>query len=137
PFTIWPAIQPNAVHQALERGGFPLHTFTHRSFPAPLSHWSGRIWPAPAAPTPTTASPAPPVTAAAASSAPALGARRPRHPSAALLHHSGADLSLLRRQPRRRLQRPHDSDAPRGEGPLPRWWGAGRICPEMIGGEGQ
>ncbi|EPS68133.1 hypothetical protein M569_06639, partial [Genlisea aurea] len=44
PFTIWPAIQPNAGHPALERGGFALPTLTHRSFPAPDAHWSGRIW---------------------------------------------------------------------------------------------
>jgi hypothetical protein len=44
PFTVWPAIQPNAGHPVLERGGFALNTFTHRSFPAPTSHWSGRIW---------------------------------------------------------------------------------------------
>ncbi|VFR03288.1 unnamed protein product [Cuscuta campestris] len=44
PFTVWPAIQPNAGHPVLERGGFALHTFTHRSFPAPATHWSGRIW---------------------------------------------------------------------------------------------
>ncbi|KAL3818002.1 hypothetical protein ACJIZ3_003907 [Penstemon smallii] len=44
PFTVWPAIQPNAGHPVLEQGGFPLHTFTHRSFPAPSAHWSGRIW---------------------------------------------------------------------------------------------
>lgn len=44
PFTVWPAIQPNAGHPVLERGGFPLQTVTHRSFPAPASHWSGRIW---------------------------------------------------------------------------------------------
>ncbi|XP_075486004.1 osmotin-like protein [Primulina tabacum] len=44
PFTIWPAIQPNAGHPVLERGGFALNTLTHRSFPAPTAHWSGRIW---------------------------------------------------------------------------------------------
>nr|BCS58931.1 osmotin-like protein [Sesamum indicum] len=44
PFTIWPAIQPNAGHPALERGGFALSTLTHRSFPAPSRHWSGRFW---------------------------------------------------------------------------------------------
>ncbi|KAK4773678.1 hypothetical protein SAY87_028697 [Trapa incisa] len=44
PFTVWPAIQPNAGHPVLERGGFALHSLTHRSFPAPSSHWSGRIW---------------------------------------------------------------------------------------------
>ncbi|KAL6341405.1 hypothetical protein AAG906_032523 [Vitis piasezkii] len=44
PFTIWPAIQPNAGHDVLERGGFALHTLTHRSFSAPSHHWSGRIW---------------------------------------------------------------------------------------------
>ncbi|KAL3530729.1 hypothetical protein ACH5RR_010051 [Cinchona calisaya] len=44
PFTIWPAIQPNAGQTVLERGGFSLNTLTHRSFPAPTSHWSGRIW---------------------------------------------------------------------------------------------
>ncbi|KAL2518184.1 Pathogenesis-related thaumatin superfamily protein [Abeliophyllum distichum] len=44
PYTIWPAIQPNAGHPVLERGGFALNTLTHRSFPAPTTHWSGRIW---------------------------------------------------------------------------------------------
>ncbi|KAK4389520.1 Osmotin-like protein [Sesamum angolense] len=44
PFTIWPAIQPNAGHPPLERGGFALSTLTHRSFPAPSGHWSGRFW---------------------------------------------------------------------------------------------
>ncbi|TYH23973.1 hypothetical protein ES288_A03G054600v1 [Gossypium darwinii] len=44
PFTIYPAIQPNAGYPVLERGGFALPTLTHRSFPAPTAHWSGRIW---------------------------------------------------------------------------------------------
>ncbi|XP_077214072.1 pathogenesis-related thaumatin superfamily protein [Tasmannia lanceolata] len=44
PFTVWPAIQPNAGHPVLERGGFALETLTHRSFPAPTQHWSGRLW---------------------------------------------------------------------------------------------
>ncbi|XXG80933.1 hypothetical protein AAC387_Pa09g1688 [Persea americana] len=44
PFTVWPAIQPNSGHPVLERGGFALPTHTHRSFPAPSAHWSGRIW---------------------------------------------------------------------------------------------
>ncbi|GAY38130.1 hypothetical protein CUMW_034350 [Citrus unshiu] len=44
PFPVWPAIQPNAGHPVLERGGFYLHSLTHRSFPAPAQHWSGRIW---------------------------------------------------------------------------------------------
>ncbi|XP_073131097.1 osmotin-like protein [Henckelia pumila] len=44
PYTVWPAIQPNAGHPVLERGGFALPTVTHRSFPAPATHWSGRIW---------------------------------------------------------------------------------------------
>ncbi|KAI6671122.1 hypothetical protein NL676_006007 [Syzygium grande] len=44
PFTVWPAIQPNAGHPVLERGGFPLPTLTHRSFPAPDALWSGRVW---------------------------------------------------------------------------------------------
>ncbi|WOK96945.1 osmotin-like protein [Canna indica] len=44
PFTVWPAIQPNSGHDVLERGGFALPTLTHRSFPAPTHHWSGRIW---------------------------------------------------------------------------------------------
>ncbi|CDP09032.1 unnamed protein product [Coffea canephora] len=44
PYTVWPAIQPNAGHPVLERGGFALHTLTHRSFAAPTTHWSGRIW---------------------------------------------------------------------------------------------
>ncbi|KAK6935891.1 Thaumatin family [Dillenia turbinata] len=44
PFTIWPAIQPNAGHPVLERGGFALQTLTHRSFHAPAQPWSGRIW---------------------------------------------------------------------------------------------
>ncbi|KAL3518212.1 hypothetical protein ACH5RR_020801 [Cinchona calisaya] len=44
PFTVWPAIQPNTGHPVLERGGFVLHTLNHRSFPAPTTHWSGRIW---------------------------------------------------------------------------------------------
>ncbi|XP_057956078.1 osmotin-like protein [Malania oleifera] len=44
PFTIWPAIQPNAGHVLPERGGFALETLTHHSFYAPAQHWSGRIW---------------------------------------------------------------------------------------------
>ncbi|PHT34688.1 Osmotin-like protein [Capsicum baccatum] len=44
PYTIWPAIQPNAGHPVLERGGFTLHSLTHRSFAAPTAHWSGRVW---------------------------------------------------------------------------------------------
>ncbi|KAF8396763.1 hypothetical protein HHK36_018395 [Tetracentron sinense] len=44
PFTIWPAIQPNSGHDVLERGGFALEALTHRSFPAPTHHWSGRLW---------------------------------------------------------------------------------------------
>ncbi|KAB2089248.1 hypothetical protein ES319_A03G049100v1 [Gossypium barbadense] len=44
PFTIYPAIQPNAGYPVLERGGFALPTLTRRSFPAPTAHWSGRIW---------------------------------------------------------------------------------------------
>ncbi|CAL9080844.1 Thaumatin family [Musa troglodytarum] len=44
PFTVWPAVQPNSGHDVLERGGFALPTVTHRSFPAPTHHWSGRIW---------------------------------------------------------------------------------------------
>ncbi|XP_051137043.1 osmotin-like protein [Andrographis paniculata] len=43
-FPIWPAIQPNAGHPVLERGGFRLANLSHRSFPAPSAHWSGRIW---------------------------------------------------------------------------------------------
>ncbi|KAI3926591.1 hypothetical protein MKW92_008185 [Papaver armeniacum] len=44
PFTIWPAIQPNYGHPVLEKGGFALHTLSHKSFAAPAQHWSGRIW---------------------------------------------------------------------------------------------
>ncbi|CAF1830626.1 hypothetical protein Bca4012_030155 [Brassica carinata] len=44
PFTVWPAIQPNAGHPVLEKGGFALPTNTHRSFSPPTTHWSGRIW---------------------------------------------------------------------------------------------
>ncbi|CAN1231016.1 Osmotin-like protein [Linum grandiflorum] len=45
PFTVYPAIQPSAGSPILQNGGgFPLHHFTHRSFPAPNHHWSGRIW---------------------------------------------------------------------------------------------
>ncbi|KAM1753854.1 hypothetical protein FF2_006237 [Malus domestica] len=44
PFPIWPAIQPNSGHPVLERGGFFLKPFNHRSFPAPIQPWSGRIW---------------------------------------------------------------------------------------------
>uniref|UniRef100_A0A6N2L8E7 Osmotin-like protein n=1 Tax=Salix viminalis TaxID=40686 RepID=A0A6N2L8E7_SALVM len=44
PFTVYPAIQPNAGHPVLENGGFPLQTLTHRSFRAPDQLWSGRIW---------------------------------------------------------------------------------------------
>ncbi|XP_071717490.1 osmotin-like protein [Rutidosis leptorrhynchoides] len=44
PYPIWPAIQPNSGQPVLERGGFLLNTNTHRSFPAPPTHWSGRIW---------------------------------------------------------------------------------------------
>ncbi|KAK1398562.1 Thaumatin [Heracleum sosnowskyi] len=44
PFTIWPAIQPNSGHPILENGGFCLPALSHRSFPAPITPWSGRIW---------------------------------------------------------------------------------------------
>ncbi|ERN07806.1 hypothetical protein AMTRI_Chr08g204400 [Amborella trichopoda] len=44
PFTIWPAIQPNAGHYVPEKGGFALETLQHKSFAAPHTHWSGRIW---------------------------------------------------------------------------------------------
>ncbi|PKU67869.1 osmotin-like protein [Dendrobium catenatum] len=44
PFTICPAIAPNSGHDVLEHGGFCLPTLSHRSFPAPTHHWSGRIW---------------------------------------------------------------------------------------------
>ncbi|CAM8958508.1 unnamed protein product [Rhodiola kirilowii] len=44
PFPVWPAIQPNAGHPVLEGGGFCLKSLTHRSFPAPTTPWSGRIW---------------------------------------------------------------------------------------------
>ncbi|CAN1329323.1 Osmotin-like protein [Linum perenne] len=45
PFTVYPAIQPSAGSPILlNGGGFPLHHFTHKSFPAPNHHWSGRIW---------------------------------------------------------------------------------------------
>ncbi|CAK7331590.1 unnamed protein product [Dovyalis caffra] len=39
PFTVYPAIQPNAGHAVLEKGGFPLQSLTHRSFRAPDQHW--------------------------------------------------------------------------------------------------
>ncbi|KAF6172063.1 hypothetical protein GIB67_029481 [Kingdonia uniflora] len=44
PYTLWPAIQPNAGHPILQNGGFILHSLTHRSFRGPDRHWSGRIW---------------------------------------------------------------------------------------------
>ncbi|KAI9197024.1 hypothetical protein LWI28_029149 [Acer negundo] len=44
PYTVWPGIQPNVGHPVLEKGGFALNSLTHRSFPAPTQHWSGRIW---------------------------------------------------------------------------------------------
>ncbi|CAK9327043.1 unnamed protein product [Citrullus colocynthis] len=44
PYPIWPAIQPNAGHPVPERGGFFLPSLSHRSFPAPYQHWSGRVW---------------------------------------------------------------------------------------------
>ncbi|KAI4382373.1 hypothetical protein MLD38_008347 [Melastoma candidum] len=44
PYPVWPAIQPNSGHPVLEAGGFLLPSLTHRSFPAPTSPWSGRIW---------------------------------------------------------------------------------------------
>lgn len=44
PFTVWPAIQPNAGHPVLEKGGFALPTNSHRSFFPPSTRWSGRIW---------------------------------------------------------------------------------------------
>ncbi|KAL6585623.1 hypothetical protein OROMI_002267 [Orobanche minor] len=44
PFPIWPAIQPNSGHILLERGGFFLPPLSHRSFPSPTAHWSGRLW---------------------------------------------------------------------------------------------
>lgn len=44
PFTVYPAIQPSGGFPVLEKGGFPLNTLTHRSFPVPNQHWSGRIW---------------------------------------------------------------------------------------------
>ncbi|KAF7805476.1 osmotin-like protein [Senna tora] len=43
-YTVWPAIQPNAGHPVLARGGFVLHTLTHVSIPIPDHHWSGRVW---------------------------------------------------------------------------------------------
>ncbi|GFP81729.1 osmotin-like protein [Phtheirospermum japonicum] len=45
--------------------------------------------------------------------------RRPRHPDAVLPPPRRHRPLLLRRQPRRQLQRPHDGDTPRGEGSLP------------------
>lgn len=44
PFTVCPAIAPNADHAVLADGGFCLPTLSHRSLPAPSLHWSGRIW---------------------------------------------------------------------------------------------
>ncbi|XP_038694441.1 osmotin-like protein [Tripterygium wilfordii] len=44
PYTVWPAIQPNAGHPVIENGGFALSSLTHRSFPAPTQYWTGRIW---------------------------------------------------------------------------------------------
>ncbi|GAA0144879.1 hypothetical protein LIER_05207 [Lithospermum erythrorhizon] len=44
PFTVWPAIQQNGGHVELQNGGFALNTNTHRSFAAPSTHWSGRVW---------------------------------------------------------------------------------------------
>ncbi|XP_021887635.1 osmotin-like protein [Carica papaya] len=44
PYTVWPAIQPNAGDPVLEKGGFALHSLTHHSFAAPSQHWSGRFW---------------------------------------------------------------------------------------------
>ncbi|KAF9597554.1 hypothetical protein IFM89_019568 [Coptis chinensis] len=44
PFTVWPAIQSNAGHDVLEKGGFALNSLTHKTFPAPAHHWSGRMW---------------------------------------------------------------------------------------------
>lgn len=35
PFTVYPAIQPSGGFPVLEKGGFPLNTLTHRSFPRP------------------------------------------------------------------------------------------------------
>lgn len=43
PFTIWPAIQPDAGHAVPERGGFALPTLAYRSFSV-SSPWSGRVW---------------------------------------------------------------------------------------------
>lgn len=44
PFPVWPAILPNTGHEVLEGGGFELGPLTHRSFPAPTTHWAGRVW---------------------------------------------------------------------------------------------
>ncbi|KAL2899037.1 Osmotin-like protein [Bienertia sinuspersici] len=44
PFTVWPAILPNHGFPVLEKGGFPLTSLTHRSFPVPNAHWAGRLW---------------------------------------------------------------------------------------------
>lgn len=44
PFTIWPAVLPNHGFPVLEKGGFPLSSLTHRSFPVPNTHWAGRVW---------------------------------------------------------------------------------------------
>ncbi|XP_047311204.1 osmotin-like protein [Impatiens glandulifera] len=44
PYPIWPAIQPNHGHPVLQNGGFHLDKLSHRSFPAPQTQWSGRIW---------------------------------------------------------------------------------------------
>ncbi|CAA6654945.1 unnamed protein product [Spirodela intermedia] len=43
PFPVWPAILPNTGHEVLEGGGFELGPLTHRSFPAPTTHWAGRF----------------------------------------------------------------------------------------------
>ncbi|KAK4780556.1 hypothetical protein SAY87_016662 [Trapa incisa] len=44
PYPVWPAIQPNSGFSVLEKGGFLLPSLTHRSFLAPYTPWSGRIW---------------------------------------------------------------------------------------------
>ncbi|KAL5710902.1 hypothetical protein ACHQM5_021411 [Ranunculus cassubicifolius] len=43
-YPIWPGIQANSGHFLPEQGGFYLPPLSHRSFPAPTSQWSGRMW---------------------------------------------------------------------------------------------
>ncbi|GFP95140.1 osmotin-like protein [Phtheirospermum japonicum] len=112
PFSPTPATQPSSAAAS------PSSPSPTTPSPPPCPTGPTASGPALATPTPTPASLEPPAT----QHPPRVRRPRRRHP-----RHHGAVLPpprqrrplLLRRQPRRRLQHPHDSDAPRGEGSLP------------------